>query len=161
MDRPRFIRWLRVSVSVVCVMVFVGLLGLLVRSYWWADTVHNNGIALISAKGRIHLAYEQTPHTYRNWGVANESMSLWHFNHQAVLRAKPGFSSAPIGKGWPITIPAWLLVMPTWLPIILAGSVAIAAAPWIRWSRRFSLRTMFIVTTLVAVVLAFVVWMMK
>ena len=40
-------------------------------------------------------------------------------------------------------------VAPFWLTIILFA--ALAAAPWIPWSRRFSLRTLLIAMTLVAV----------
>ena len=36
-------------------------------------------------------------------------------------------------------------------------SATIAAAPWIRWSKRFTLRTLLIATTLVAVVLGVIV----
>jgi hypothetical protein len=48
-----------------------------------------------------------------------------------------------------------LVCIPDWLLIFI--SIAFAAAPWIRW--RFSLRTLLIATTLVAVVLGLVVWM--
>jgi hypothetical protein len=34
----------------------------------------------------------------------------------------------------------------------------LATAPWIRWSSRFSLRTLLIATTLVALVLGLIVW---
>jgi hypothetical protein len=46
-------------------------------------------------------------------------------------------------------IPQWLLV----LSVLL-----LAAAPWLRCSARFSLRTLLIATTLVAVVLGLMVW---
>ena len=41
---------------------------------------------------------------------------------------------------------------------LLCSIAALAAAPWIRWSRRFSLRTLLIATTLVAVVLGLIVY---
>ena len=37
-------------------------------------------------------------------------------------------------------------------------SASLAAVPWFRWSKRFSLRTMFITTTLVAIVLGLIAW---
>jgi hypothetical protein len=43
--------------------------------------------------------------------------------------------------------------VPYWLPLLLAATIT--ATPWIKW--RFSLRTLLIVTTLVAVTLAIVV----
>ena len=41
---------------------------------------------------------------------------------------------------------------------ILAILAIVAAAPWIRWSKRFSVRTLLIATTLVAVLLGLVVY---
>jgi hypothetical protein len=49
--------------------------------------------------------------------------------------------------------------MPYWsITLILFG---VGAAPWIRWSKRFSLRTLLIATTLVAVVLGLVVYVAR
>jgi hypothetical protein len=45
---------------------------------------------------------------------------------------------------------------PIWIPTVILGSIA--AAPWLPWSNRFSLRTLLIATTLVAVVLGVIVW---
>jgi hypothetical protein len=48
-------------------------------------------------------------------------------------------------------------IIPFWLPTVLA--VASSAAPWLPWwSKRFSLRTLLIVMTLVALVLGLIVW---
>jgi hypothetical protein len=44
-------------------------------------------------------------------------------------------------------------------PLIVVLVTAIAAAPWIRW--RFSLRTLLIATTLVAVVLGLICYAMR
>jgi hypothetical protein len=43
---------------------------------------------------------------------------------------------------------------PHWFPVLLSGTLAVI--PWFPWSRRFSLRTLLIVTTLVAVALGIV-----
>jgi hypothetical protein len=43
-----------------------------------------------------------------------------------------------------------------WAAVLLM--LALTAAPWFPWSKRFSLRTLLIATTLVAVVLGLVVW---
>jgi hypothetical protein len=48
------------------------------------------------------------------------------------------------------------IVVPFWLPVLATGATGAAACvPWIRW--RFSLRTLLIATTLVAVALGVVV----
>jgi hypothetical protein len=46
---------------------------------------------------------------------------------------------------------------PHWFPVLL--SAAFAAAPWFRRTWKFSLRTLLIATTLVAVVLGLIVWL--
>ena len=54
----------------------------------------------------------------------------------------------PHGVG--LAVPYWWLVWPTSLLVML---------PWIHW--RFSLRTLLIATTLVAVVLGLIVWLWR
>jgi hypothetical protein len=49
-----------------------------------------------------------------------------------------------------ISVPMWFLV---------TLSAVSAAFPWIRWSNRFSLRTLLIATTLVGMALGLVIWM--
>jgi hypothetical protein len=47
-------------------------------------------------------------------------------------------------------------IIPIWFPVMIASIVAVA--PWIKYRPRFSLRTLLIATTLIAVVLGVVVW---
>jgi len=47
------------------------------------------------------------------------------------------------------------VMIPDWILILMMGTIA--AAPWIRWRWKFSLRTLLIATTLIAVVLGLVV----
>ena len=49
-----------------------------------------------------------------------------------------------------------VVLLPHWFDITVSSDFLIAAAPWLRW--RFSLRTLLIATTLVAVVLGLIVW---
>jgi hypothetical protein len=56
----------------------------------------------------------------------------------------------PVYGNWPLTFPLWF-------PTALAATLA--AGPWIPVSCRFSLRTLLIATTLVAVVLGLIVWL--
>jgi hypothetical protein len=50
-------------------------------------------------------------------------------------------------------------IVPHWFLILV--SAALAPLPWIRLPRRFSVRTMLIATTLVAIVLGLIVWATK
>ncbi len=51
------------------------------------------------------------------------------------------------------------IVVPHWFLVLL--SAAFAAAPWIRWSNRFSLRALLIGTTIVAVLLGAIVYAIR
>jgi hypothetical protein len=52
--------------------------------------------------------------------------------------------------------PRSMSVMPHWFLLLVSSSAGIL--PWIRWSTRFSLRTLLIATTLVAVGLGLIVY---
>jgi hypothetical protein len=56
---------------------------------------------------------------------------------------------------WGFSNGDWFSV-PIWLPVMLAS--ALAVAHWIPWSTRFSIRTILILTTLVAAVLGLIVF---
>jgi hypothetical protein len=52
------------------------------------------------------------------------------------------------------------LEVPLWLPVLIVASLT--AVPWLPcWSKRFSLRTLLIMTTLVAVLLGLIVWAVR
>jgi hypothetical protein len=51
----------------------------------------------------------------------------------------------------------FILALPHWL--VLLFTIVVAAAPWLRW--RFRLRTLFIATTLVAVMLGLIVYAVR
>jgi hypothetical protein len=48
------------------------------------------------------------------------------------------------------------LVIPYWFLVIF--SIALTSAPWIHWSKSFSLRTLLIATTLIAVILRLIIY---
>jgi hypothetical protein len=60
-------------------------------------------------------------------------------------------------------LPCWAtehyVVSPDWCLALLLGASIVA--PWIQWSKRFTLRTLLIATTLGAVVLGFAVYAMR
>jgi hypothetical protein len=51
------------------------------------------------------------------------------------------------------------VIFPHWFAALLTATLAVM--PWIRWTNRFSLRTLLIATTLVAVMLGWIVWAAK
>lgn len=63
----------------------------------------------------------------------------------------------PIGEGWRDLRKG--LRVPYVLPVSIAAVCSLATFPWLDWSKRFSLRTLLIITTLVAIVLWLVHWL--
>ena len=92
-----------------------------------------------SAKGTLYV--KQTLNCPEGiWGEWMYDSGVWTmpFNGQTV---------EPVGPPG-MAMPYWSLVVSVSFPAVI---------PWIRW--RFSLRTLLIVTTLVAVVLGLIVWL--
>jgi hypothetical protein len=145
----RFLRYLRIAFSATCLIACVLLIALWVRSYWWMDTT--GFIAdhiLASIRGRL----------------------LWDTPLKVV--ARPGSPSlatyATARFGGTYTLPLdGILVTPgpggtgiaIWIPALLAA--ILTAIPWMGLKWRFSLRTLLIATTLVAVVLGLIVWLSR
>jgi hypothetical protein len=142
-------RKLRIAWSVAWGVVAVLLCVLWVRSYWRYDLIEGmsfTGSAITkyfrcaSARGQITILAVPT---YRS----------------AITAAKWRHKSGKPGKGNALGVLGFhydelRLGLPHWLFSIAVAVVA--ALPWFRF--RFSLRTLFIVTTLVAVALGLIVW---
>ncbi len=143
-------RKIRIAWSVICGIACVLLIVLWVRSIWRSDSmISTPGPSAPGFRTTIFNGYIELDHTTYFAGPARTEWRL----------AAPS-DHAPIL--WPHTtrggfvFGSQFLVAPLWLPLIVTGTIA--AAPWIRWSNRFTLRTLLIATTLVAVVLGLVVW---
>jgi hypothetical protein len=133
-------RKLRIAWSVTWGVVAVLLIVLWVRSYWWEESVHYDG--------QTHYIFALT-----NWGIVRVGVTdpnpfgdndgSWIFRRNSADAENA--SVFDWGSGW-LTLPYWF---------ILALTASLAAAPWIRL--RFSLRTLLIATTVVAIVLGLIV----
>jgi hypothetical protein len=137
-------RYLRIAFSATCLIACVLLIVLWVRSQHHLDSA--NGPLL----GKELIA------TSRNGGVAlgwgNRSISKWHVKHvKEPTSSREGYTYV-LGFGVNAAIPA--IFVPHWFTVLLSAFLAIA--PWLRW--RFTLRTLLIATTLVAVVLGLIAW---
>ena len=172
---PRFLRYLRIAFSATCGIACVLLVVLWVRSYYRCDTIvgdYRNGwkFCVGNCRGRIGFAWIP-PYTWnRLWidPAGNEVFpSQWN-SRQIVSRGDYLLSSdghitliahtdvTQVGRVWAPAVQTTLMA-PYWmltLPVATIG--ALTTLPWIRW--RFSLRTLLIATTLVAVVLGIIVW---
>jgi hypothetical protein len=142
-------RKLRIAWSVTCGIACVLLVVLWIRSYWRFDVIERASSKsyseLRSNSGTVYISYSSPP-----------------------------LLPPPLGRD-----PAWMLTLypaspqlhpilaaespirfPYLCPVLLFGFIA--TAPWIRhFPWRFSLRTLLIVTTLVAVVLGMAVYFLR
>ena len=153
-------RKLRIAWSVVCGIACVLLVVLWVRSYYRHDHCLGpdfggsfSGIGSLQGKISVVRAL-RTPLPNERWRF--ESEIIGDEDQWAAT-----WSEYDIGLGFGVyNRPlAKALVIPHWFSILF--SATLAAIPWIRVKRRFSLRTLLIATTLVAVVLGLVAWSMR
>jgi hypothetical protein len=160
-------RKLRIAWSVAWGIAAVLLVALCVRSYWRNDSVKINqsstnyfGFLTMSAdtiiasdRGRVGGIWNGasgllTPST---WQISSGPPSIEDDNDPDPGILGFCFTNAPLGMGRIFSVPYWFLV---------AMLVAIGGAPWLSWwPGRFSLRTLLIATTLVAVGLGLIVWL--
>ena len=115
------------------------LIVLWVRSYWWMDTLKYPHIA--SVYGRIFI----------NEGIVfydNRTLTL----SPCGVRSYPliGVKVQPMRRG--TEVPFWALVPPAFV---------LTVTPWLRLGFQFSLRTLLIATTAIAVVLGLAVWSLR
>jgi hypothetical protein len=151
MDRPQLIRRLRIAASVFFAVVAVALCMLWVRSYW-----QSNILFRVDSNGMLTTFGSNSGYAYLVRRDISRVPLLFKKPHGWKLDAGEAYSTATSGSAaWPeltrqkgtVTIPYWCLVA------VLAGAAAIPVLP-----TRFSLRTLLIATTLVAVVLGLGVW---
>jgi hypothetical protein len=144
-------RKLRIAFSVSCDIVCLLLIGLWVWSFYLCTTFRQQvtptfAFSTIAQRGFVGVvAFNPIDHAlqgYYTWGVATTDLSrlpepCWdmQLHRRADMYAQ-------------IMVPLWFVAL------AIAGlSVAVLRPPW-----RFSLRTLLIATTLIAVVLGLIVW---
>jgi|tagenome__1003787_1003787.scaffolds.fasta_scaffold20711833_1 hypothetical protein len=143
-------RKLRIAWSVFWGLACVLLIVLWVRSYWWGDVFtfpqsSQGALGIGSINARIMF------------GATNDdTFPLWEWlvepNRQPA-EFLPWFEVSIRSVSSEMYVPDWLLVILT---------ISVAVLPWIRQlSWRFSLRTLLIATTLLAVVLGLVVYVSR
>jgi hypothetical protein len=145
MNRPRIVRYLRISWTVVCGLACVGLIAMWVRSYSVLDIYQPWGHDIWVAAGTVLI--DET------WVPSSEPPSISRSTQVdgpdnifvSVITIQTQQSA---GTG---------IRMPLWLPTIVI--LLLGAIPWM--PSRFSLRTLLIAITLVAVVLGVLVWTVR
>jgi hypothetical protein len=157
----RFLK-LRIAWSVGWLIACVLLCVLWVRSYWKSDSlVGNRGanwVSIYHLIGEIHYSVLMP--------AAGISLPIasWHTDHRDIneenLQPNEQFRQTChrlLGVRWQVFGNGYHFALSYWLAILLVG--AIATLPWVHW--KFSLRSLLIATTLVALVLGLIVWLHK
>jgi hypothetical protein len=150
-------RKLRIAFSVTCGIACVLLIALWARSYVARDmtrgVIGSNHLHLnvTSLRGEVAIAFDEWRGNSHPWIF--ESVSD-HDNMVAVFSSVLGRPPLSwLGFRWQFNPNLIVMVLPYWFLVML--SAVLAAAPWMRW--RFTLRTLLIITTLVAAVLGMAV----
>jgi hypothetical protein len=150
-------RKLRIASSTICRIASVLLVVFWVRSYWWIDEIIRvsptsvcecctyDGQIVFSKSDDARTASAYMSSRGEGWLLNAAPVETWHkvsppLLGQRIIRA---FSTKQNE-----------FAVPFWASSLIA--VTLAAFPWIRW--RFTIRTLLIATTLVAVVLGLVVY---
>ena len=143
-------KYLRIAVTALSLTACVMLVALWVRSYSRDPVgfVRAFGIACGSHDGAWSLVYPE------HFAADPDVVRVW----VSYLTPK----SEPVPIAWTVdsygfrfwgSRPMWIVIISYAYPVVFFGTLTFA--PWLRW--RFSLRTLLIATTLVAVVLGLIV----
>jgi hypothetical protein len=168
MTRAGTLRLLRITVSVVCGIVCLLLIALWVRSYWRADELTmaarlrlTSIYGCIQYKGPVGRWSFEKDWGYLGWRPSRDEIRAITQTEPTPIDLDPKAKAwlkrfGGLGVGRPST--AWRGSVPFWAVVCVVATLTVA--PWIRQFRwRFSLRTLLLVTTLVAVMLGLVVAM--
>ena len=150
-----WIPW-RISWSAACVVAAIAIIANWIEmnnDSWRArlQVTNSTVLSLEAYRGRAALVI-------RNWPRSGPEPAsvLRQLNRGPNAEQKTGiplgfaFLGRSFGSGVAVVVPYWFLEL---------LAVAAAAAPWLRPPKRFSLHTLLIATTLVAVVLGLIVWL--
>ena len=157
MNQLLAIRLLRIGWLVICSIPCLLLIALWVRSYSSSDLlggrISKTPIEIISVEGRLKITRaEEAPAQFER---KSASFKADQSQAQVLSRHVQSFYNV-----WGIGFvrsrnPAVLL--PYWLLVVIAAVVGLAASR-IRWSGQFSMRTMLITMTAVAILAALFAW---
>jgi hypothetical protein len=145
-------RYLRITWTVFCGVACLLLIALWVRSFWWTDSLDGpvlwpNGCSVTSTNGRLMI----------NDGDREESVTEWDFLSfkfdDPVRGVDPQFLG-PVFAFHPSEADETYLCVPHWFLALIAGSIAFIFAR----GRSYSLRTMMLVVTLIAIGLGLIAY---
>jgi hypothetical protein len=151
-------RKLRIAFSAVYGVLCLLLIALWVRSYSYRDNIQRmqppRFCNVTSLRGRIEYSDTDVSHRsnqypfreFQDWNLRS-SPARTYLASQITSARKVDYYRSPLRT---------TIVFPHWLPVVVVG--VLAAVPWMYWSKRFSLRTLLLATTLVAILLGLAMW---
>jgi len=153
---------LRIAVTALSLTACVLLSVLWVRSYWWTDTVagplsETKRLVIGSVTGWLQFRLDDRkgePVNMTRWRLKSDSLQRLYDQIRALHK---GARIQPIGETAHFGMNGDTFFMPYWFPVLVTCIMAAALGIWRRCRLSFSLRTLLIATTLVAVVLGIVV----
>lgn len=147
-------RKLRIAFSTMCVLASVLLIALWARStrtldfLGWNKTRYGWGVSITSFHGRCEFSFASYNKAWTNMKAGFTSKAVpnanWSWSSNPWLDF--GINSTDMGNHF-LMVPHWFLVLVTSF---------LAVTPWIPWY--FSLRTLIVATTLLAVILGLAVF---
>jgi hypothetical protein len=150
------LHYLRIAVTALSLTACVLLIALWVRSYRWEDYLSVN-----LPGSRVFIFHSWIGGTAWRW-ERDEMPKLWNKERMLIAPILQDLGGVPpdwtegfvgvLQGGRGVVVPYFALV---------TVFAFVAAAPWIDWSQSFSLRTLLIATTLIAVGLGVVIWAAK
>jgi hypothetical protein len=150
-------RKLRIAWSAVWTLACVLMVLLWARSYWRYDRVakfERNQMATSLDSGSAIITFARLDYSKISPVPMEPYDWRWEGN-QPITEDSPEITGPSFQ--WSRERVGSAVSFPHWFPAI--EFAALAAILWIPWSNKFSLRTLLIATTLVAVVLGLVVWL--
>ncbi len=155
-----YLRYLRITWTVFCGIACVLLIVFWVRSHLIQDTELANlwgrNFQANSILGRLSFGTLNQPIGKDRWHTQSRPVTTRDSQQQAQF---PRFSITRYRASSTSRTESYGVGMPHWAWLTLP--VTAAALPWIRHPKRFSLRTLLIATTLVAVVLGAIVYAVR
>ena len=156
-------RKLRIAWSVTWGVMAVLLCVLWIRSYWWYERIvfglgNNNGFHASHVVGQLRFIAFDDSNVNGFWQPANSvwGRAQWPVDEwRASESHKKDLPASPLGFGGRIWPARFLLFVPYWFLVLIV--TCFVAAPWVAY--RFSLRTLLIAMTLIAVGLGAVIWL--
>jgi hypothetical protein len=144
-------RNLRIAWSAACGIACIVFIALWVRTTYFCETIfgpvaNSSSLVITSRQGGLGI------------GLTKSAAPKWAYspNPPEVVPHRTYVTLLGFGYSNPANEGVFLRVL---YPILIAGIITLSIVPWVHWTARFSLRTLLIATTLVAVALGLIVWL--